>query len=93
MSNSANPVQPMFVSPWTPEYTEAAERYWSEYQQSHDLSSRVGQTAGIDPTNGQIWFGESIPDVVAQRRAVGLSGPLQFERVGSATYYQKGGRR
>jgi hypothetical protein len=83
----------MFVSPWTPENTKVAERYWSEYQKSHDLSSRIGQTAGIDPITGQIWFGESIQDVVAQRDAVGLSSPLRFERVGSATYYVKGGRQ
>lgn len=82
----------MFVSPWKPEYTTAAERYWEEYQKAHDLSARLGQTAGIDPITGQIWFGESIPDVVAQRDADGVSTPLRFERVGSPTYYIKGGR-
>ena len=82
----------MFVSPWTPENTKAAERFWADYQRAHDLSSRVGQTAGIDPDTGQIWFGESIQDVVAQRDAIGLTSPLRFERVGSATYYVKGGR-
>lgn len=85
-------MQPMFVSPWTPENTIAAERIWAEYQKTHDLSDRLGQTAGIDPDTGQIWFGESIPDVVAQRDAIGLSSLLRFERVGSATYYVKGGR-
>jgi hypothetical protein len=79
----------MFVSPWKPENTEAAERIWADYQKAHGLSDRLGQTAGIDPDSGQIWFGESIQDVVAQRDADGISSPLKFERVGSATYYQK----
>ena len=82
----------MFVSPWKPEYTISAERFWAEYQTAHDLSDRLGQTAGIDPETGEIWFGESIQDVVAQRDAIGLSSPLRFERVGSASYYIKGGR-
>jgi len=82
----------MFVSPWKPEYTVAAERYWAEYQKTHDLTDRLDQTAGIDPNTGQIWFGESIPDVIKQRDAEGISTPLRFERVGSVTYYIKGGR-
>jgi hypothetical protein len=82
----------MFVSPWKPEYTISATRFWAEYQRTHDLTDRLGQTAGIDPNTGQVWFGESIQDVVAQRDAEGVSTPLQFERVGSATYYIKGGR-
>lgn len=82
----------MFVSPWKPEYTISAARYWAEYQKAHDLTDRMDQTAGIDPITGQIWFGESIPDVIAQRDAEGVTTPLRFERVGSATYYIKGGR-
>ena len=82
----------MFVSPWKPEYTDTAERFWAEYVKMHDLSDRIGQTAGIDPVTGQVWFGETIRDVVAQRDADGVATPLRFERVGSATYYVKGGR-
>ena len=82
----------MFVSPWKPEHTKAAERFWEVYQKAHDLSARLGQTAGIDPETGDIWFGESIQDVVAQRDAIGLSSPLRFERVGSETYYEKRSR-
>ena len=83
----------MAVSHWSEEETAAAKRIWAEYQQKHDLSDRVGQTAGIDPSTGRIWFGDSIPDVVSQRDAAGLHAPLRFERVGSDTYYRKGGRR
>ena len=82
----------MIDSPWKPEYTSAAQRIWAEYQRTHDLSNRIGQTAGIDPITGHIWFGPSIPDVVAQRDADGVATPLRFERVGSATHYVKGGR-
>jgi hypothetical protein len=67
-----------------------AKQIWIAYQQQHDLSAQVGQTVGIDPASGRIWFGESIQDVVAQREAEGLDSPLFFERVGSATYFRKG---
>ena len=65
----------------------------TEYQKQHDLSDRIGQTAGIDPASGRIWFGESIQDIVCQRDAQGLHSPLFFERVGSETYFRKGGRQ
>jgi hypothetical protein len=85
--------QDMAVSGWTEQETAVAKRIWAEYQKLHDLSDCEGQTAGIDPSTGRIWLGDSIPDVVAQRDAAGLDTPLRFERVGSDTYYQKGGRR
>ena len=81
------------VSNWTEADSNRAQELWSEYQQHHDLSKKVGQTAGIDPVGGRIWFGESIQDVIAQRDADGSETPLFFVRVGSATYYRKGGRR
>lgn len=70
-----------------------AKQIWTDYQQRHDLSEHVGQTVGIDPATGRVWFGESIQDVVAQREAEGLDSPLFFERVGFATYFRKGARR
>ena len=83
----------MTISTWTDEDTANAQRAWEEYRKSHNLSDRMGQTAGIDPKTGRVWFGESIPEIVAQRAAEGQNSPLRFERIGSETYYQKGGRR
>ena len=80
----------MSLAQWADTDTLRAKQIWVEYQRGHDLTARIGQTVGIDPNSGRIWFGESILDVVSQRDAEGLSSPLFFERVGSDTYYQKG---
>ena len=76
---------------WTQTDSRKAKQIWKEYQKQHNLSNRIGQTAGIDPKTKQIWFGASIRDIVMQRNAEGLTSPLFFERVGSATYLRKGG--
>ena len=80
-----------------PEWTEADSRkckqIWTEYQKQHDITDRIGQTAGIDPKSGQIWFGDSIQEIVQQRQVEGLTSPLFFERVGYEAYLWKGGRR
>jgi hypothetical protein len=78
---------------WTEADSAKAKRIWEEYQQQHDLSDRIGQTVGIDPHSGRIWFGGSIRDIVSQRDAEGFDSPLLFERVGSETYFRKGGRQ
>jgi hypothetical protein len=83
----------MTVSQWTEADSNRAREIWSKYQQHHDLSGKVGQTVGIDPASGCVRFGESIQEVVAQRDADGSEAPLFFIRVGSATYYRKGGHR
>ena len=79
-------------SNWTEADSVKAKQIWTQYQQQRDLSDRVGQAVGIDPQSGQLWFGESILDIVAQRDAQGLKSPLFFERVGSETYLNKGHR-
>ena len=61
----------MTVSNWTEADSNRALEIWSDYQQHHELSEKAGQTAGIDPASGRIWFGESIQDVVIQRDADG----------------------
>ena len=58
---------------------------------STTMSRKRGQTAGIDPVSGCIWFGDSVQDVVAQRDAAGYGNPLYLVRVGYETYYRKGG--
>ena len=83
----------MALASWEEAESMRAKQIWVAYRQQHDLSDRLGQTAGIDPASGRIWFGESIQDIVAQHDAEGLHSPLFFERVGSETYFRKGGRQ
>jgi hypothetical protein len=83
----------MAIANWTEANTKRAEAVWSEYQAHHDLSDKTGQTAGIDPMAGRIWFGDSIQEVIARRDADSSSAPLFFVRVGWPTYYRKGGHR
>jgi hypothetical protein len=82
----------MESSNWREQDSLKAKQIWIAYQQQHDLSERVGQTVGIDPVSGRMWFGESIQEVVSQRDAEGLDSPLFFERVGSPVYFRKGVR-
>ena len=83
----------MTVSTWTAADSGRAKQIWSEYQQHHDVSKKAGQTAGIEPVSSSVWLGDSIQDVIAQRDAAGSRNPLFFVRVGSETYYRKGGHR
>src|SRR5215510_3888281 len=78
---------------WTKADTAQARHYWEAYQQQHDLSARQGQTAGIDPVSGRIWFGPSAKAIVAQLAAEGLTIPLYFLRIGSDVYLRKGSQR
>ena len=78
---------------WTHIDSQEAKQIWEEYQKQHNLSDRIGQTVGIDPKSKRIWFGTSIQDIVLQRNSEGLNSPLFFERVGSETYFRKGGHR
>ena len=78
---------------WTDTMTKQAQQLWAVYQQQHDISTRLGQTAGIDPVSGRVWFGESAKTIAAQMQAEGKSVPLYFVRVGSEHYLRKGHRR
>ncbi len=78
---------------WTEADSRKAKHIWAEYQKQHDITDQIGQTAGIDPKSGRIWFGTSIIEIVEHRRAEGLTSPLFFERVGYASYLRKGGRQ
>ena len=80
----------MPLAEWTESDSHRAKQIWIEYQRQHDLSDRIGQSVGIDPNSGRIWFGNSIDEIVSQRDAEGLKSPLFFERIGSDTYYEKG---
>ncbi len=78
---------------WSPAHLERAQRLWAEYQQDHDVSDRLGQTAAIDPVSGNIWFGESAKDIWRQQDAEGVRPPCYLVRVGKGYYLRKGGRR
>jgi hypothetical protein len=73
--------------------SERARQHWSQYQRQHDVSDRRGQTAGIDPVSGRVWFGSSAKDIVAQMEAEGICIPLYFVRIGSDFYLRKGSYR
>lgn len=83
----------MNVSQSTNLDTERARQLWAEYQRQHDVSSRKGQSVGIDPVSGRIWFGDSIAGISRQLDAEGIATPLFFVRVGTDHYYRKRGRR
>lgn len=78
---------------WSEDDTRKARTIWKEYQESHDLSERNGQIAGIDPETGEVWFGKWFTDIIRERRSQGLSSPLWFERVGFPTPLRKGIRQ
>ena len=80
----------MAVSTWTARDTQSAQRLWADYQSQHDVSERMGQTAGIDPVSGRIWFGASAKEIVAQMEAEGVTSPLYFLRIGADHYLRKG---
>jgi len=65
----------MSVLDWTASGTAKAREIWADYQRRHDVSDRLGQTVGIDPDTGRIWFGDTISDVVAQRDNDGVDSP------------------
>ena len=78
---------------WTEADSQKCKRIWTEYQKQHDITERIGQTAGIDPESGRIWFGDSIAEIVEHRRTKGLTSALFFERIGFRTYFRKGGHQ
>ena len=80
----------MPVNTWTERDTERAQQCWAEYQRQHDVSERIGQTAGVDPVSGRVWFGTSAQEIVAEMEAEGVTAPLYFVRVGTDHYLRKG---
>jgi hypothetical protein len=78
---------------WTADDTAKAQAIWAAYQTEHDVSRLRGQTVGIDPESGIVWFGESALDVVRKMNAEGVDALLLFLRVGCDYYVRKGGRR
>ena len=83
----------MSATTWNEADTARAIQFWQEYQKNHDVTNRVGETAGIDPVSGRVWFGESAQDIGDQMEAEGVTAPFYAVRVGSDFYLRKGGRR
>lgn len=83
----------MSPTAWTEADTERARKIWTEYQREHDTSSHHGQTAGIDPSSGRVWFGESAADIWRQRQAEGADSPVYCVRVGYDYYLRIGSHR
>jgi hypothetical protein len=73
--------------------TARALQVWAQYLEQHDVSDKMGQAVGIDPSNGKVWFGESATGVVKRLQGEGIDVPLLFLRVGSNYYVRKRGRR
>jgi hypothetical protein len=71
--------------------SEKALAFWREYQQSHDVSDRIGQAVGIDPENCEVHFGSSAADVAKRLIQEGRFRPLYFLRVGFPHYAKKVG--
>ncbi len=78
---------------WTEADTEQALSIWADYLSRHDVTTEIGRTAGIDPANGRVWFGESAADIWQQRQAEGAETPVYCVRVGYDYYVRKGRRR
>jgi hypothetical protein len=82
----------MSIAEWTSTDTQRAQEFWAAFSAQNDLSDRLGQTAGIDPVSGRIWFGESASEIVSQMDSAGEFRPLYFVRVGKDWYVRKGMR-
>jgi len=72
---------------------DRARAIWSDYCRSNDISALEGQTAGIEPVTGRIWFGESAIEVHDKMVADGVDMPFYAVRVGLDYYLRKGGSR
>ena len=77
---------------WSASDTERAIAIWTQYQATHDVSASVGQTAGIEPETGRVWFGDSAQDIARQMDAAGGQRPFYAVRVGADHYVRRGRR-
>ena len=84
----------MSPTTWTEADTEhALADLGSSTSASTMFRIAIGQTAGIDPISGGVWFGESAADIWRQRQAEGLDSPVYCVRVGYEYYLRKGSHR
>jgi hypothetical protein len=83
----------MSAATWTEEDTQRAIQFWADYQKANDVSGQLGQTAGIDPHTGEVFFGTSAKDVALRLMDEGIFRPLYFVTVGKEFYGRKGRRQ
>ena len=74
------------------DFSERAERIWTDYQRSADLASLHGMVAGVDPDGGRVWIADDVVQVVERMHADGVDTPLWFVRVGYDYLNVKGSR-
>src|SRR5437588_11762601 len=73
-----------------PEYTERAQEFWRQNQQTHDVSTIRGKVAATDPENGRVWIADSGVEVARQVRADGVQTAVWLVTVGYNYYVRKG---
>ena len=78
---------------WTDADSIRARRIWADYQALHDIARHLGETVGIDPSSGRVWFGETALDVTENMNAAGVDVPLYCVRVGQDYYVRKAQNR
>ena len=61
---------------WTEADSRKCKQIWTEYQKQRDITDRIGQTAGIYPKSGRIWFGDSALEIVEKRETEDLTSLL-----------------
>jgi hypothetical protein len=83
----------MTVQPISKVDTQRARAIWDDYCRDHDITPLIGQTVGIEPVSGRIWFGESASEVYDKKIADGVNEPMYCVRVGYDYYLRKGLRQ
>lgn len=73
--------------------TDRAKEIWDEYERTHDLSGQESLAVGIDPSTGEVFFGASAKEIIANLRSEGRFRPLFFRWVTDSSYFHKGARR
>ena len=68
----------MALAKWEESDSAKAKQIWIDYQRQHDLSARIGQTAGIDPRSGRhlVWCVGSRHRLPKRGRGVAFSAIL-----------------
>ncbi len=75
----------------TTEEIDTANRLRGVYEASHDLTAEQGEIAAIEPHSGQIVIADAAGDLLGIRG--NNAPPALLKRIGSAAFYQNGGRR